>query len=54
MEASNVKLLLENGLDVPDPYYAHPDEFRHVFSLIEIACKNFLDTLIIEHNLETS
>ena len=54
MEASNVKLLLENGLDVPDPYYAHPDEFRHVFNLIETACKSFLETLIIEHNLEVS
>jgi len=52
VKASNVKLLLEHGLNVPDPYYAHPDEFRHVFSLIEKACKSFLDRLIIEHNLE--
>ena len=54
MNAPNVNLLLEGGVDVPDPYYAHPDEFRHVFSLIESACKNFLDRLIIEHNLDVS
>jgi protein-tyrosine phosphatase len=52
VETTNINLLLEHGLDVPDPYYAHPDEFRYVFSLIEGACKVFLDKLIIEHNLE--
>jgi len=52
VETANVRLLLEHGIDVPDPYYAHPDEFRHIFSLIETACKRFLDRLIIEHNLD--
>jgi len=52
VETANVRLLLEHGLDVPDPYYAHPDEFRHVFSVIEEACKIFLDKIIIANSLE--
>ncbi len=36
----------ETGVqDVPDPYYGGPDDFLHVFDLIEAGCRGVLDGL---------
>jgi protein-tyrosine phosphatase len=40
---ARVRLLLENGQDVPDPYYGGEDGFDHVLDLVEAACRGLLE-----------
>lgn len=43
----NIKYILDyathiNTLDVPDPYYGHPDQFEEVYNILEPACRGVL------------
>lgn len=49
----NVRLLLE-GNEVPDPYYAHSSEFRHVYKLIEKGCNEALNDIVLNKKLEVN
>lgn len=37
-DREKVSLILENGKDVPDPYYGNNEDFEEVFQLLDKAC----------------
>ena len=45
MERSKVQLLLDGGLEVPDPYYGNSETFEEVFALIDRACEALAERL---------
>jgi protein-tyrosine phosphatase len=40
-----IRPLLDDGRDVPDPYYGGPQGFEHVLDLVQDACEKLLDDL---------
>ena len=42
---------LNQGEDVPDPYFGGQEGFQHVFEIIERSVENFLNYVIDQHDL---
>jgi protein-tyrosine phosphatase len=42
-------LMRHDDLDVPDPYYGEGDGFRHVYELVDAACRGLLDHVRTVH-----
>jgi protein-tyrosine phosphatase len=40
------------GEDVPDPYYGGPEGFARVFNMLERSCRNLLEEIVEEHQLQ--
>jgi len=59
-KSHKVRLLMEfsvntntrAGIEVPDPYYGHPSEFKSVFKLVEVGCSGLLKQVCEDHNLK--
>lgn len=43
--AIKIKLILEGGREVPDPYYGGADGFEKVFDMLHTACQKIVDGL---------
>ncbi len=41
-DRAKVQMVLEDNLDVPDPYRGDDGEFEHVYQLLDAACKRIL------------
>ena len=47
-DINKVKLFLQDGSDVPDPWFGEPEGFYPVYYLLEVAADKIIDELILQ------